>query len=114
VVVGSDATGLPAAIVAREAGASVIVVEVEPDIGGHAITSGGNVPLGGGNSAQRAHGIGMIRFPAAVDPEDDDDGRERAVCQSRQNSIATRTNFCSAIRNDIVRAVHQPATNSPA
>ena len=42
---------------AREAGASVIVVEVEPDIGGHAITSGGNVPLGGRNSAQRAHGI---------------------------------------------------------
>src|SRR6185437_4562562 len=57
VVIGSGATGLPAAIVAREAGASVIVVEVEPDIGGHAITSGGNVPLGGGNSAQRAHGI---------------------------------------------------------
>jgi succinate dehydrogenase/fumarate reductase flavoprotein subunit len=57
VVVGSGATGLPAAIVAREAGASVIVVEAEPDIGGHAITSGGNVPLGGGNSAQRAHGI---------------------------------------------------------
>jgi glycine/D-amino acid oxidase-like deaminating enzyme len=56
VVVGSGATGLPAAIVAREAGASVIVVEAEPDIGRHAITSGGNVPLSGGNSAQRAHG----------------------------------------------------------
>ena len=48
VVVGSGATGLPAAIVAREAGCSVIVVEAETDIGGHAITSGGNVPLGGG------------------------------------------------------------------
>jgi len=51
VVIGSGATGLPAAIVAREAGASVIVIEAEKDIGGHAITSGGNVPLGGGTSA---------------------------------------------------------------
>src|SRR5579859_6375442 len=57
VVIGSGATGLPAAIVAREAGASVILVEAEADIGGHAMTSGGNVPLGGGTSAQRKHGI---------------------------------------------------------
>ncbi|HUB15836.1 MAG TPA: FAD-binding protein [Acetobacteraceae bacterium] len=57
VVIGSGATGMTAAIVAREAGASVIVVEQEHDIGGHAITSGGNVPLGGGTSAQRKAGI---------------------------------------------------------
>lgn len=57
VVIGSGATGMTAAIVAREAGASVIVVEQEHDIGGHAITSGGNVPLGGGTSAQEKHGI---------------------------------------------------------
>src|SRR5208282_2639991 len=57
VVIGAGAMGLPAAIVAREAGASVIVVEVQKDIGGHAITSGGNVPLGGGTSAQKKHGI---------------------------------------------------------
>ena len=57
VVIGSGATGLPAAIVAREAGASVILVEAEKDIGGHAITSGGNVPLGGGTSAQKKYGI---------------------------------------------------------
>jgi hypothetical protein len=48
VVIGAGATGLPAAIVAREAGASVILVEAEKDIGGHAITSGGNIALGGG------------------------------------------------------------------
>src|SRR6516162_10414733 len=57
VVVGAGATGLPAAIVAREAGASVILVEAEKDIGGHAIISGGNVPLGGGTSAQKKYGI---------------------------------------------------------
>ena len=57
VVIGAGATGLPAAIVAREAGASVILVEAEADIGGHAITSGGNVPLGGGTSVQRQYGI---------------------------------------------------------
>ena len=57
VVIGAGATGLPAAIVAREAGASVILVEARRDIGGHAITSGGNVPLGGGTSAQKKYGI---------------------------------------------------------
>ena len=57
VVIGSGATGMPAAIVAREAGASVILVEAEPRLGGHAIVSGGNVPLGGGTSAQKKHGI---------------------------------------------------------
>jgi succinate dehydrogenase/fumarate reductase flavoprotein subunit len=57
VVIGAGAMGLPSAIVAREAGAEVIVVEAAFDIGGHAITSSGNVPLGGGTSAQRKAGI---------------------------------------------------------
>jgi len=57
VVIGSGATGLPAAIVAREAGASVVVVEAENHVGGHAITSGGNLPLGGGTSYQKKYGI---------------------------------------------------------
>ena len=57
VVIGAGATGLPAAIVAREAGCSVILVEAEGDIGGHAIISGGNVPLGGGTSVQKKYGI---------------------------------------------------------
>src|SRR5262249_23833846 len=47
VVVGAGATGLPAAIKAVDGGASVIVVETNYDIGGHAIISGGNTPLGG-------------------------------------------------------------------
>lgn len=57
VVIGSGAGGLPAATVAREAGCSVIVVEAQNHIGGHAITSGGNVPLGGGTSQQKKYGI---------------------------------------------------------
>ena len=57
VVIGSGACGLPAAIRAADHGASVIVVEANYDIGGHGILNGGNVPLGGGTSAQKQHGI---------------------------------------------------------
>ncbi|MSP94015.1 MAG: FAD-binding protein [Alphaproteobacteria bacterium] len=57
VVIGAGATGMPAAIVAREAGSSVIVVDSNADIGGHAICSGANLPLGGGTSIQKKAGI---------------------------------------------------------
>lgn len=57
VIVGAGAAGLPAAIVAADNGASVIVVEANYDVGGHAIISGGNTPLGGGTSAQKKYGI---------------------------------------------------------
>src|SRR5450759_2868915 len=46
VVVGAGAAGLPAAITARDRGASVIVLEENYDIGGHAMVSGGIIPLG--------------------------------------------------------------------
>ena len=64
VVIGSGAAGLPAAIVAREAGASVIVIEAEKHIGGHAITSGGNVPAGRWH--QRAEEIRHRGFARSV------------------------------------------------
>ena len=57
VVIGSGATGIPAAIVAREAGSSVIVIEMQNHAGGHGIVSGGNLPLGGGTSHQKKYGI---------------------------------------------------------
>src|SRR5262245_59762934 len=57
VVVGAGATGLPAAIKAVDGGASVIVVETNYDIGGHAIISGGNTPLRGGRSQKTKYGI---------------------------------------------------------
>ena len=57
VVVGSGATGLPAAVAAAEGGASVLVIEANWDVGGHAAISGGNVALGGGTNAQKRSGI---------------------------------------------------------
>lgn len=57
VVIGSGASGTPAAIAAREAGNSVLVLEAQLHTGGHGICSGGNVPLGGGTSLQKKYGI---------------------------------------------------------
>ena len=57
VVVGGGASGMPAAIVAREAGNKVVLVEAEKHAGGHGICSGGNLPLGGGTSYQKKWGI---------------------------------------------------------
>ena len=57
VIVGAGASGLPAAIMAREHGASVIVIDENHDIGGHAMLSGGRIPLGGGTSLQKKYGI---------------------------------------------------------
>jgi len=57
VVVGCGSAGLGAAVAAAEAGASVIVLEAQPHIGGRGIVSSGNIPLGGGTAAQTAAGI---------------------------------------------------------
>jgi len=57
VIVGAGASGLPAAISARDQGASVIVIDANHDIGGHAMLSGGRIPLGGGTSLQKKYGI---------------------------------------------------------
>jgi succinate dehydrogenase/fumarate reductase flavoprotein subunit len=57
VVAGAGASGLCAAIMARDLGASVIVVEQNHDIGGHAMVSGGRIPLGGGTRLQKKFGI---------------------------------------------------------
>ncbi len=57
VVIGAGATGLPAAIQAAEGGASVILIDANTDVGGHAILSGGNLALGGGTSRQQKYGV---------------------------------------------------------
>jgi len=56
-VVGAGGAGLAAAIMARDQGASVMLLEANHDIGGHAMLSGGRIPLGGGTSLQRKYGI---------------------------------------------------------
>jgi urocanate reductase len=57
VVLGAGAGGLPAAIAAREKGASVIIVEMNFDIGGRAMMSFGGLYIGGGNPLQVAKGM---------------------------------------------------------
>lgn len=57
IVIGAGATGLPASIEAIENGASVIIIEQNFDIGGHAMGSGAGCPLGGGTSLQKKFGI---------------------------------------------------------
>ena len=57
VVIGAGASGLPASIIARENGASVIMVEANRDIGGHCAVNSGFLQLGGGTKAQKEAGI---------------------------------------------------------
>jgi predicted oxidoreductase len=57
IVIGSGAAGIPAAIRVVDNGASVIVVEANYDVGGHAILSGGHMALGGGTSTQKKYNI---------------------------------------------------------
>src|SRR5262245_14805087 len=53
VVIGAGCTGLPAAIRARDLGASVIVVDQNFDPGGKMLHSGGQISLGGGDPLQK-------------------------------------------------------------
>jgi len=57
VVVGAGATGLAAAVEAAQHGGSVVVIEQNDDVGGHAIQSGANIALGGGTSLQTKYGV---------------------------------------------------------
>src|SRR6266478_9857361 len=57
VVIGAGVAGLPAAITARDHGASVIVVDENYDIGGRGILSGGRVHLGARYAFQQKAGL---------------------------------------------------------
>jgi succinate dehydrogenase/fumarate reductase flavoprotein subunit len=57
VIAGAGASGIAAAIMARDQGATVIVIDENNDVGGHAMVSGGQIPLGGGNSLQKKFNI---------------------------------------------------------
>src|SRR4051794_7998087 len=67
VIIGAGVSGLPAAITARELGASVIIVEENYDIGGRGMLSGGRVQLGGGDPPpQKINNKGKAR-PGVLD-----------------------------------------------
>ena len=57
VIVGAGITGISASIEAAENGASVLLIEKNFDVGGHAILSGAVMGLAGGNSLQKKYGI---------------------------------------------------------
>ncbi len=57
VIAGAGASGIAAAISARDHGATVIAIDENHAVGGHAILSGGRVPLGGGTSLQKKYGV---------------------------------------------------------
>ena len=52
VIIGAGCVGLPAAIRARDLGASVILVDQNFDVGGKMLHSGGQVSFGGGDPLQ--------------------------------------------------------------
>ncbi|MDG6906091.1 MAG: FAD-binding protein [Nitrososphaerota archaeon] len=57
VVAGAGAAGLAASLEAVLCEVSVLLIEENVDVGGHAILSGGNFPIGGGTSLQKKYGI---------------------------------------------------------
>jgi len=57
VIAGAGASGICAAISARDHGATVIAIDENHDVGVHALVSGGNIPLGGGTTLQKRFGI---------------------------------------------------------
>ena len=104
VIIGSGAAGLPAAIKAVEGGASVIVVETNYDVGGHAIISGGHMALGGGTSAQKKYNIpdspdtvfSDLTDWSIIQPNGWPDYRynDRAVMRAFADHCALTMNFC--------------------
>src|SRR5216117_4255333 len=78
VIIGGGCTGLPAAIRARDLGASVIVVDQNFDVGGKMLHSGGQVSLGGGDPLQ-------LRDIAG------ENDREGFVTAPRQQTVAELT-----------------------
>ena len=57
VIIGAGAVGLPAAIGARDAGLSVLVVDANYDIGGTTLKIWGKQTSGGGTFFSKKHSI---------------------------------------------------------
>ena len=116
IIIGSGAAGIPAAIKAVDGGATVIVVEANYDIGGHAIISGGHMALGGGTSAQKKYNIADspdtvfsdLTDWSIVQPNGTPDFRynDRAVMRAFADHCATAFEFL--LENGVVFADKAP------
>jgi hypothetical protein len=79
VIAGGGCAGLTAAIRARDAGVSVLVVDQNFDLGGRMLHSGSFLSLGGGDAIQlrdmagESDAEGFITVPPVEDPEELDD-----------------------------------------
>jgi hypothetical protein len=79
VIAGGGCAGLTAAIRARDAGATVLVVDQNYDLGGRMLHSGSFLSLGGGDPIQlrdmagEADAEGFVTVPPVEDPEEMDD-----------------------------------------
>jgi hypothetical protein len=82
VVAGAGCAGLTAAIRARDAGASVLVIDQNFDVGGRMLHSGAYLSLGGGDPVQKrdmageADAEGFITIPPVQSPDELDDSVE--------------------------------------
>lgn len=86
VVIGAGGSGLPAALKAMEAGASVILVEANWEVGGHAAVSGGNLHSGGGIAIQEEYGL-------------EDSADQYYVDHTSGITLATRYNDTEVVRS---------------
>ena len=115
VIVGAGVSGLPAAITARELGASVIIVEENYDIGGRGMLSGGRVQLGGGHALQQKFNIKDNADQVFLDWVRADDAQPPATVtrshQPRMFRPTTLPTTASSLSKPIVRS--DPAALSP-
>jgi NADPH-dependent 2,4-dienoyl-CoA reductase/sulfur reductase-like enzyme len=97
VVLGAGATGLAAAIRAKDLGASVLVIDQNFDVGGKMIHSGGWVSLGGGDAIQErdragADPEGMGLTPPLVPPEASGNGEQHGLGRATVHGFIAGTN----------------------
>jgi succinate dehydrogenase/fumarate reductase flavoprotein subunit len=100
-VIGSGATGVPAALKAREEGHSVLVLEAEKHLGGHAICSGGNLPLGGGTSFQKKWEFKTQLFWFFMDLTDWSVVSANGFPDYRYNDLRGDSRICRPLRTDL-------------
>ncbi|MBP3708902.1 MAG: FAD-dependent oxidoreductase [Treponema sp.] len=97
VIIGAGGAGLPAGLKALEDGASVLFVETNWDVGGHAAVSEGQLHSGGGTVSQQEWGIDdsadLYYFDHTRGGAPDARYNDRAYARSVANSMAESYDF---------------------